>query len=232
MKIKVYKHIVMFLLPAALTGCSGKEDSLPGTGEAGLEIENCFSRSTGTDTGHVPVKDFGMVLLDETGGSYTGVSNPLHVTYGDLSPQTDYLASDEVRLDWQNRLASIEMKHLLSLLAFTVDGSQACSLNVEAVPTEATYDLTGGILSVKQGNGTISSGTNMLLLLPGRLENRKAQVRYQDHSYDWYLPANTFEAGKRYDYALTLSKEGVLMLSGVSARPWETGGDYTGTIQP
>ena len=28
MKIKVYKHIVMFLLPAALTGCSGKEDSL------------------------------------------------------------------------------------------------------------------------------------------------------------------------------------------------------------
>ena len=47
MKIKVYKHIVMFLLPAALTGCSGKEDSLPGTGEAGLEIENCFSRSTG-----------------------------------------------------------------------------------------------------------------------------------------------------------------------------------------
>ena len=58
MKIKVYKHIVMFLLPAALTGCSGKEDSLPGTGEAGLEIENCFSRSTGTDTGHVPVKDF------------------------------------------------------------------------------------------------------------------------------------------------------------------------------
>ena len=143
MKIKVYKHIVMFLLPAALTGCSGKEDSLPGTGEAGLEIENCFSRSTGTDTGHVPVKDFGMVLLDETGGSYTGVSNPLHVTYGEswnfpqvtltqqtcrlfafspfrsipgkevavsLSPQTDYLASDEVRLDWQNRRASIEMK--------------------------------------------------------------------------------------------------------------------------
>ena len=34
------------------------------------------------------------------------------------------------------------------------------------------------------------------------------------------------------DYALTLSKEGVLILSGVSARPWETGGDYTGTIQP
>ena len=265
MKIKVYKHIVMFLLPAALTGCSGKEDSLPGTGEAGLEIENCFSRSTGTDTGHVPVKDFGMVLLDETGGSYTGVSNPLHVTYGEswnfpqvtltqktcrlfafspfrsipgkevavsLSPQTDYLASDEVRLDWQNRRASIEMKHLLSLLAFTVDGSRACSLNVEAVPTEATYDFTGGTLSVNEGSGTVSSKENMLLLLPGRLEERRAQIRYLDRTYDWYLPANTFEAGKRYDYALTLSKEGVLMLSGVSARPWETGGDYTGTIQP
>ena len=85
-----------------------------------------------------------------------------------LSPQTDYLASDEVRLDWQNRRASIEMKHLLSLLAFTVDGSRACSLNVEAVPTEATYDLTGGTLSVNEGSGTVSSKENILLLLPGR----------------------------------------------------------------
>lgn len=71
MKIKVYKHIVMVSFAGALTGCSGKEDSLPGTGEAGLEIENCFSRSAGTDTGHVPVQDSGQVLLDETGGSYT-----------------------------------------------------------------------------------------------------------------------------------------------------------------
>ena len=101
-----------------------------------------------------------------------------------------------------------------------------------AVPTEGTYDLTGGTLSVKQGSGTVSSKENMLLLLPGRLEERRAQIRYLDRTYDWYLPANTFEAGKRYDYALTLSKEGVLILSGVSARPWETGGDYTGTIQP
>ena len=103
---------------------------------------------------------------------------------------------------------------------------------MEAVPTEATYDLTGGTLSVNEGSGTVSSKENILLLLPGRLEERKAQIRYLDRTYDWYLPANTFEAGKRYDYALTLSKEGVLMLSGVSARPWETGGDYTGTIQP
>ncbi|MCS2886577.1 fimbrillin family protein [Bacteroides fragilis] len=111
------------------------------------------------------------------------------------------------------------MKHLLSLLAFTVDGSRACSLNVEAVPTEATYDLTGGTLSVNEGSGTVSSKENILLLLPGRLEERRAQIRYLDRTYDWYLPANTFEAGKRYDYALTLSKEGVLILSGVSARP-------------
>lgn len=46
MKIKVYKHIVMFLLPAAHYGLfRPKKDSLPGTGEVGLEIENCFSRS-------------------------------------------------------------------------------------------------------------------------------------------------------------------------------------------
>ena len=32
-----------------------------------------------------------------------------------LVPQTDYLASGEIRLDWQNRSADIGMEHLLCL---------------------------------------------------------------------------------------------------------------------
>ena len=42
MKVKVYRHIAMILLPAALMGCSGEKDSLPEAGKAGLEIENLF----------------------------------------------------------------------------------------------------------------------------------------------------------------------------------------------
>lgn len=148
-----------------------------------------------------------------------------------LNPQTDYLASDELRLDWQNRRASIEMKHQLSLLEFTMDGSEACSLTVEGVPVEGTYDLTEGTLSVTK-NGKASSNGNMLLLFPGKIEDSKVQIRYRDNAYDWYLPANTLEAGKRYGYILSLNKEGMLILSGVSVRPWEEGENYTGTIQP
>ena len=33
-------------------------------------------------------------------------------------------------------------------------------------------------------------------------------------------------------YVLSLSKEGMLILSGVSVRPWQAGGDYTGSIKP
>ena len=48
-----------------------------------------------------------------------------------LVPQTDYLASGEIRLDWQNRSADVGMEHLLCLLEFTIEGSSACTLSVE-----------------------------------------------------------------------------------------------------
>lgn len=265
MKIRVYKLIILFLLPAALMGCSGEREPIPQDGKRELRVEKCFSRSVGTDIDGSLVKDFGMVLLDDADNTYTGVSGPVHVTYDDgwifpgitlteticrlfafspfqnipgkelpvsLVSQTDYLASEELRLNWQNHRASIEMKHLLSLLEFTVEGSDACTLNMENFPIEGTYDLTSGNLSVKEKDGSVASNGNILFLFPGKTEERKIQIRYRDDVYDWYLPANTFEAGKRYTYILSLSKEGTLILSGVSVRPWQTGGDYTGSIKP
>ena len=82
MKIDIYKPVVLFLLPAVLAGCSGEREPFPQGGKAGLRIENCSSRG-GTDGSPALVKDFGMVLLDDTGGGYAGAVNPLHVTYGE-----------------------------------------------------------------------------------------------------------------------------------------------------
>ena len=265
MKIKVFKLIIPVLLPAVLTGCSDGRDPLPQNREAGLQIESCSSRGNGADDGNSRVEDFGIILLDDTGGTYTGVSNPLHVTYGggwhfpevtltetacrlfafhpflsiqgqelpvSLTTQTDYIASGELRLDWLNNRADIEMAHLLSLMEFTVDGSDACSLSLDGVPTEGMYDLAGGTLSIKPETGTLISGGNRLLLFPGPAGGGKAQIHYRERTYDWYLPAGDLEPGKRYSHALTLDKEGTLILSGVNVRPWEAGGDYTGTIKP
>jgi len=261
--MKAYKLMALFLLPAALWGCSDGRDALPQDGKAKLLIENCSSE--GTDGEPTPVRDFGMVLLDEQDGGYAGVPNPLHVTYGDgwtfpevtltekvcrlfafspfrdipgkelpvsLNPQTDYLASGETRLDWQNRSADIGMGHLLCLLEFTVDGSGACSLLAEGIPTEGTYDLTTGELSADPLKGDVSSASNTLLLFPGSTGGNRIVISFGERTYDWYLPAGTFEPGKRYGYALSPSKEGTLILSGVSVRPWVSGGDYTGSIKP
>ena len=239
MKIDIYKPVVLFLLPAVLAGCSSEREPFPQGGKAGLRIESCSSRG-GTDGSPTLVKDFGMVLLDDTGGGYAGAVNPLHVTYGEgwifpevtltetpcrlfafspfaaipgkelplsLVPQTDYLASGEIRLDWQNRSADIGMEHLLCLLEFTIEGSSACK-------------------------GTVPSEGNTLLLLPGKAGNNRVVIRFQENTYGWLLPAVTLEAGKRYGYALSLGKEGGLILSGVSVRPWQEGEDYNGTIKP
>ena len=105
-------------------------------------------------------------------------------------------------------------------------------MSMERLPVVGAYDLTSGSLSVKDNNGSIASKGNMLLLFPGKTEERRTQIHYRDNVYDWYLPANTFEAGKKYTYVLSLSKEGMLILSGVSVRPWQAGGDYTGSIKP
>ena len=263
MKIDIYKPVVLFLLPAVLAGCSSEREPFPQGGKAGLRIESCSSRG-GTDGSPTLVKDFGMVLLDDTGGGYAGAVNPLHVTYGEgwifpevtltetpcrlfsfspfaaipgkelplsLVPQTDYLASGEIRLDWQNRSADIGMEHLLCLLEFTIEGSSACTLSVEGVPTGGTYDLAGGKLSAGE-KGTVPSEGNTLLLLPGKAGNNRVVIRFQENTYGWLLPAVTLEAGKRYGYALSLGKEGGLILSGVSVRPWQEGEDYNGTIKP
>ena len=165
-----------------------KRTRLKQEGEKELRVENCFSRGVGTDVDGSLVKDFGMVLLDDAGDTYTGVPGPVHVTYDDgwifpevtlteatcrlfafllpgnsgkelpvsLVSQTDYLASEELRLNWQNHRASIEMKHLLSLLEFTVEGSDACTLSMEGLPVVGAYDLTSGSLSVKDNNGSIA----------------------------------------------------------------------------
>lgn len=71
-----------------------------------------------------------------------------------------------------------------------------------------------------------------LLLLPGKAGNNRVVIRFQENTYGWLLPAVTLEAGKRYGYALSLGKEGGLILSGVSVRPWQEGEDYNGTIKP
>lgn len=148
-----------------------------------MQIESCSSRGNDADDGNSRVEDFGIILLDDAGGAYTGVANPLHVTYGggwhfpevtltetacrlfafhpflsiqgqelpvSLTTQTDYMASGELRLDWLNNRADIEMAHLLSLMEVTVDGSDACSLSLDGVPTEGMYDLADGTLSINR----------------------------------------------------------------------------------
>ena len=88
---------------------------------------------------------------------------------------------------------------------------------MEDVPTGGTYDLAGGKLSAGE-QGTVPSEGNPLLLLPGKAGNNRVVIRFQENTYGWLMPAVTLEAGKRYGYALSLSKEGVLILSGVNVR--------------
>ena len=83
-----------------------------------------------------------------------------------------------------------------------------------------------------RSKGTVPSDGNTVLLLPGKAGNNRVVIRFQENTYGWLLPAVTLEAGKRYGYALSLGKEGGLILSGVSVRPWQEGEDYNGTIKP
>ena len=49
--------------------------------------------------------------------------------------------------------------------------------------------------------------------------------------YEHTLPNIRGSLSNTY-YALSLGKEGGLILSGVSVRPWQEGEDYNGTIKP
>lgn len=116
-------------------------------------------------------------------------------------------------LDWQNCLASIEMRHLLSRLDFTIDGSDGCSLSIEELPVSATYNLESGKLFTK-ANGTVTSSTHTLLAFPGEVGGNRVRLQAGGDSYDWYLPAATLESGKSTDTPLLSVRKGSLSFQG------------------
>ena len=123
------------------------------------------------------------------------------------------------------------MEHLLCLLEFTIEGSSACTLSVRGFLQAALMTLPAA--NSRQGKKERSPrmGTPSFCC-PGKAGNNRVVIRFQENTYGWLLPAVTLEAGKRYGYALSLGKEGGLILSGVSVRPWQEGEDYNGTIKP
>lgn len=93
----------------------------------------------------------------------------------------------------------------------------------------ASYSLLTGSLEIKPEKGTISSGTESLLLYPGDSPAMHVALVAGGHPYDFVMPAASFRSGKEYVYTLKTAGNGV-EIEDITITGWQPGGNYEGTI--
>ena len=147
-----------------------------------------------------------------------------------LNNQTDYLASAAISASKSNPSISITMKHILSKINVTIDGSSSCQVKLLNVPNAATYNLKNDKLTVG-GSGNITTSSSSVLICPASSQVLKMNITYNGNEYDYTAASKTYEAGKEYGYDLTISDSKELVINGdVTITDWEQAGDYEGTV--
>ena len=122
------------------------------------------------------------------------------------------------------------MKHILSKINVTIDGSSSCQVKLLNVPNAATYNLKNDKLTVG-GSGNITTSSSSVLICPASSQVLKMTITYNGKEYDYTAASKTYEAGKEYGYDLTISDSKELVINGdVTITDWEQAGDYEGTV--
>lgn len=249
--------IITLILGTALMSCT-KES--PEQLNESLQVE-CYSRSASEKKA---VEDFGMYVFAADGTSYSGVRNPVHVTYQsgwnfppirlnedakiysfspytettdctslniNINNQTDYLAcSGASTANKTNPSVSITMEHVLCKINVTIDGSSSCQVKLLNIPITATYNLKTNKLTVS-GSGDLATSSSSVLICPASSQVLKMQVDFNGKQYEYSEPAKSYEAGKEYNFNLSISDSKELVIKGdVTITDWEQAGDYDGTV--
>lgn len=250
---------VVFMLAAALTGCSNNNES---SEDNQVSIQSCYTRS-GTDTSII--KDFGLFIANSDGTAYNNISGNIHVTYDgtwylpkitlgkengtlmayspfdesctmanmplDLGKQIDYLYSKGQTVNYNNPNVSIELGHVLSKLTFIVENNPPTAIKIGNYPTTASLNLFKKTINANSRKGTIMATEGNIYVLPGSSQTiDKIVLTYQNVDYDYILPENTFEEGKEYVYNLSITVNHDLTLNELKVSPWISGGKYEGNL--
>lgn len=148
-----------------------------------------------------------------------------------LSTQTDYLASSgPTTAGISNPSASITMEHILSKINVTIDGSSSCQVKLLNVPIDVEYNLKTNQLTI--GNsGDLTSNSSSILICPSVSQVLKMLITFNGKQYEYSESAKTYEAGKEYNFNLSISDSKELVITGdVTITDWEQAGDYDGTV--
>lgn len=148
-----------------------------------------------------------------------------------LSNQIDYLASSTPSV--ANKISpaiSITMEHILSKITVTIDGSSSCQVKILNVPNSATYNLKTNKLTI-DSNGDLTTSSSSVLICPASSQVLKMQVTFKGKRYEYSERAKPYEAGKEYNFNLSISDSKELVIKGdVTIKDWEQAGDYNGTV--
>lgn len=164
------------------------------------------------------------------------------------SSQTDYLYARSVTVDAVNPIATLQMKHALSLVKFAIkkDGyigdGHITEINLKGIGLTGTMDAkTGSVTTLTTGNEKyegifyLDESTPLvigIIAFPQSVSETAATVVIDGVNYSYKLVPSEWEEGKETTYTLKIDQatQSLITIGSATIDSWGTGGSYEGDL--
>lgn len=164
------------------------------------------------------------------------------------SSQTDYLYARSATVDATNPVATLQMKHALSLVKFTIkkDGytgeGHITEVALKNIGLSGIMDaMTGDITALTTGNekyeGTFyldesAPLTIGIIAFPQSVSGTTTTIVIDGVNYGYKLAPSNWEVGKETTYTLKIDQatQSLITIASATIDSWGTGGSYEGNL--
>lgn len=194
-----------------------------------------------------------IVLTDKIGKIYAYypyselVSNPKQISVTSSS-QVDYLYSVPVAVDEASSVATLHMKHALSLIKFVIKkngyagAGHITEVSLKGIGLSGSLDaMTGTVTTLTTGNETyqgdfyLEESTPLaigIIALPQSVTKTAATVVIDGVNYSYELASSNWEVGKETTYTLKIDQasRSLITVGIATIDSWGAGGSYEGDL--
>lgn len=164
------------------------------------------------------------------------------------SSQTDFLYAIPATVDATNPVATLQMKHALSLVKFVIkkDGytgnGQVTEVNLKNVGLFGTMNaMTGHVATLTTGNEKyegvfyLDESTPLvigIIAFPQSVTATTATIVIDGVNYGYKLAPSNWEVGKETTYTLKINQatQSLITIGSATIDSWGTGGNYEGNL--
>lgn len=161
--------------------------------------------------------------------------------------QTDYLIANPTTVDATNSVATLRMRHAMSLVKFTIkkDGytgsGQITNIMLQGIGLSGTLNVSNGAITTSRiGNESYKSDVELvepsitigLIAFPQVVTSTILLITIDGEKYSYNLAPSKWEPGKETNYTLKINQDEKTFISigNATIDGWGSGGSYEGVL--